>query len=259
MGLQQKGHICCSTVQEDKVVRLCYTQGQRNKALRYLKSKRRTEKAAVDEGINLVQGEMTENSRQSFDLDDFGQYVAAKNARFETLKIHYRRPFGVRAKESRYNAHKRADEGLLELIKDKFGSDCIHIIGHWHDAGRTAKYQQPTVSMGVRNILTSAGIQWYLCDEYKTSSICPFCYSTLEKTDKIRLSSRPHQREKGRTENVHGEKLCVNEACKYTYQNRDNVATRNMYNNAVSWLTTGQGIPPALSIKNGKVNSTQRP
>lgn len=227
---------------KDKVVRLCYSQGQRNKALRYLKYKRRTEKRAVDEGINLVQGAMTENSRQSFDLEDFGRYVAAKNSRFETLKIHYRHPFGVRAKESRYNGHKQADDKLLELIKDKFDSDCIHIIGHWHDAGRTAKYQQPTVSIGVRNLLTSAGILWYLCDEYKTSSICPFCYSTLEKTDKIRLSSRPHQREKGRTENVHGEKLCVNEACHYTYQNRDNVATRNMYNNAVSWLTTGQGI-----------------
>jgi hypothetical protein len=227
---------------DDTVITLRYSQSQRNKTLQSQKHAGRLNQAAANEGINLVQGEMTDSNRQSFDLDKFGRYVAAKNEAFETLKIHYRQPFAVRAKESRYHAHKKADRELLGLINETFGSDCIHIIGHWTDAGRTAKHQQPTISIGIRDLLTSAGISWYLCDEYKTSSICPFCYSTLEKSDKKRLSSRPHQRAKGNVENVHGEKLCANEACPYSYQNRDNVATRNMYNNAVSWLTTGQGI-----------------
>lgn len=129
---------------------------------------------------------------------------------------------------------------MIERLNKTFGDDSIHIIGNWNDSNHTAKLQQSTITVGLRRILQDAGLRWYLIDEFKTSSICPFFNSSLEGNDKERLSASPQRAATGRLRKIHGENVCDNGNCFARYQNRDKVATRNMWRTTMSWLVNGR-------------------
>lgn len=208
------------------------------------KYRARSEEATRDAGINLVFDQMGQSKRKTFDEDELLLFLDVKNDNFETLKAYYSQPFILREKRNRVVGIKAADAILLKELKKTFEHG-IHIAGHWTDAGRTAKYQPPTVSIGIRRLALGDDIHFYLCDEHNTSQYCPAMSDVphelkLADSDKIRLSFRPQQRVQGNKWPVHGEKVCTE--CGKHFQNRDYTATENMMMNAYSWLSKGKGL-----------------
>ncbi|KAI7907664.1 uncharacterized protein BX663DRAFT_528421 [Cokeromyces recurvatus] len=70
------------------------------------------------------------------------------------------------------------DQMLVKRLKKKFGHDAILVIGIW--SASNTKYHEPTRSIGLTRMLKKNGFQIFKTDEYKTSSCCPTCESSLE-------------------------------------------------------------------------------
>ncbi|KAI9259794.1 hypothetical protein EDC94DRAFT_674853, partial [Helicostylum pulchrum] len=100
-------------------------------------------------------------------------------------------------------------------------------------------------------MLRNEGFQFYLLDEYKTSSTCPSCDQRLE-TFKDCISSRPYQRSKNPTVKCHGLLRCKNQHClvdskalteedtKFRLWNRDLAAVLNFRNILISLRESSQ-------------------
>ncbi|KAI7903813.1 uncharacterized protein BX663DRAFT_530526 [Cokeromyces recurvatus] len=83
------------------------------------------------------------------------------------------------------------DQMLVKRLKKKFGHDAILVIGNW--SASNSKYHEPTRNKDLIRMLKKNGFQVFNIDEYKTSSCCPTCESSLE-TFKTVANPRLHKR-----------------------------------------------------------------
>lgn len=125
--------------------------------------------------------------------------------------------------------YDNCDMTLAKDLKEKFGNDSILIIGDW--SAPTQKFHEPTRNKGLLKFLRKSGFSIYLIDEYKTSTCCPFCFSSnLEKFKEVQ-NPRPYQREKHPLVKCHGLLRCKSESClaigKRRIMNRDTAAVLN--------------------------------
>ncbi|KAG1141528.1 hypothetical protein G6F37_007603 [Rhizopus arrhizus] len=85
------------------------------------------------------------------------------------------------------------DQKLVRSLKAKFGQDDVLVFGDW--SAPNVKYQVPTRSKGLIEMLKKNGFVVYLINEYKKSSYCPTCENELEKFKTV-PNPRPYQRKK---------------------------------------------------------------
>ncbi|KAI9260413.1 hypothetical protein EDC94DRAFT_649047 [Helicostylum pulchrum] len=140
-------------------------------------------------GISIV--------KQNFDI--------TKDSTAKEKKV-YRYTQNQKAKELKSTKFRKLHQRFkpTSIQEKKFGNDCILILGNW-SAGH-AKFQEPI-----------RGVQVYLLDEYKTSSICPSCDQRFE-TFKDCINLRPYQRSKNPTVKCHGLLRCKNQQCLVDYK-----------------------------------------
>ncbi|KAI7902720.1 uncharacterized protein BX663DRAFT_536548 [Cokeromyces recurvatus] len=81
---------------------------------------------------------------------------------------------------------------LVKRLKKNFGHDAILVIGNW--SASNTKYHEPTRNKGLIRMLKKNGFQVFKIDEYKTSSCCPTCESSLKKFKTV-ANPHPHKRE----------------------------------------------------------------
>ena len=133
-------------------------------------------------------------------LDDIHEDESSLNRARSILKKLLLLPFR-KMKFSAKIYHDKDDLELVKRLRGKFGKDAILVIGNW--SAPMVKYQEPTRSKGLINMLKKNGFTVYLIDEFKTSSVCPKCEGDLENF-KFIPNPRPYRRKKQPTVLCHG-------------------------------------------------------
>ena len=146
---------------------------------------------------------------------------------------------------------QRSEGRLVRNMKDLFGKKAVYIMGDWSDGGHTMKNNQPTKHKGFLTLFKKNHMKRFLLDEYKTSSVCPYCEQALVKNIKKRQSAKPWR--KGQMENVHGLLGCNNPKCKkqdwtYRYWNRDMASVINFHRIVEGICDSGERPKIARSI-----------
>ncbi|CEG76469.1 hypothetical protein RMATCC62417_11365 [Rhizopus microsporus] len=123
---------------------------------------------------------------------------------------------------------KQSDSRLGKTLKTKFGEDSILVMDNW--GTKHTKFHEPIRGKGMRRMLKKEGLQVYLIDEFKTSSICPTCKDgQLEAFLKIQ-NLRPFRRAKNPVIECHRLLRCTNRQCLQPFPrlwNRDLAAVLN--------------------------------
>lgn len=141
------------------------------------------------------------------------------------------------------------DQELVKKIKNKFGQESVIILGNW--SAPHVKFQEPTKNKGFIKLLKKNGFEVYLMDEFRTSSHCPNCESTL-KNFKTVVNPRPYQRRSKPSVKCHGLLRCTNAACyqeevttsiKHRLWNRDLAAVMNFKKILYYYRRFGQRHP----------------
>ncbi|KAI7900926.1 uncharacterized protein BX663DRAFT_537301 [Cokeromyces recurvatus] len=106
---------------------------------------------------------------------------------------------------------KQSDARLAKTLKQKFGDDCVLVLGNWFASN--TKYHEPIRGVGMRRMLKKEGLQVYLLDEYKTSLFFPECKNgKLRKLSHVK-NPRLHMRGKYPVVEYHGLLRCTNQKC----------------------------------------------
>ncbi|KAJ2499106.1 hypothetical protein GGH96_003766 [Coemansia sp. RSA 1972] len=71
---------------------------------------------------------------------------------------------------SAYINQQRADQLLMNQLRERFSKDAVFILGNW--GAPMAKFHEPIHGKGWRTLLKHAGFDVYLIDEYLTSKTC---------------------------------------------------------------------------------------
>ncbi|KAJ2803502.1 hypothetical protein H4R20_002867, partial [Coemansia guatemalensis] len=142
------------------------------------------------------------------------------NPKWSKRKARKMKPFAGRVPESHplhqklrlaaYWNNRQADDRLARNLHEKFGKDAVLVIGNW--SANMARYHEPIRGKGWRDMLKRHGFTVYLLDEYRTSSICPVCESSLENFQWV-CNPRPYQCNKSPSVKCHGLLRCQNENC----------------------------------------------
>ncbi|KAJ2793313.1 hypothetical protein H4R20_006575, partial [Coemansia guatemalensis] len=111
---------------------------------------------------------------------------------------------------SAYWNNRQADNRLARNLREKFSKDTVLVIGNW--SASMARFHKPIRGKGWRDMLKRHGFTVYLLDEYRMSSICPVCESSLENFRWVR-NLCPYQCNKSPSVKCHGLLCCNNENC----------------------------------------------
>ncbi|KAJ2502615.1 hypothetical protein GGH96_000901 [Coemansia sp. RSA 1972] len=90
-----------------------------------------------------------------------------------------------------YTNRQRADQLLMNRLRERFSQDAVFILGNW--GVPMTKFHEPIRGKGWRTLLKCAGFDVYLIDEHLTSKTCPLCekhISTFHKVKNLRLWMR---------------------------------------------------------------------
>ncbi|KAJ2454193.1 hypothetical protein EV183_001678 [Coemansia sp. RSA 2336] len=120
-------------------------------------------------------------------------------------------------------------------------------MGNW-SAGMV-RYHEPIRGKGWRSMLKRHGSRVYLIDEFRTSSICPACNSSLEMFCKV-PNPRPWRRKKNPKVICHGLLRCKNETCLKSVANYEDSKRRRLWNRDVA--ATLNMLHILFSLRNDK-------
>ncbi len=225
---QNKGDLnYCSTGSKETLLKMRYSQNQRNKETGKKKHRRNLENYKK-ENISILENELelSQHCSKTLDFKKFKDFIKTKNkVNFEIFEL-YQAEFIRKAKLSIYTKTIQSEQKFIKNIKNKFGSPetAIITIGDWSQK-EMMKYHEPTKGKGFRTLFKKAGYQVYLVDEFRTSKMCSKCgceEGICENFFKIN-SPRPWRKEKEQL--CHGLVKC--KICK-TMFNRDLNATLNI-------------------------------
>ncbi|KAJ2677472.1 hypothetical protein GGH99_005808, partial [Coemansia sp. RSA 1285] len=101
-------------------------------------------------------------------------------------------PLHCKLRLSAYINQKQADAWLAHNLWQKFGKDCVLVMGNW--PAPMAQFHKLIRGKGMHKMLQQHGFQVYLLDEYCTSKICPACIEGSLTTFKHVQNPRPYQR-----------------------------------------------------------------
>ncbi|KAJ2500747.1 hypothetical protein GGH96_002500 [Coemansia sp. RSA 1972] len=204
-----------STIEEKKVYR--YTQNQRRVETR----RRKYQKICEDEKTaEIVAAERSLNagSHVVLDLKLFKDHLRARAQVAERLTWFYNRtmchqqdgattpkvPMHHKLKLSAFLNHQRADQLLINRLKQKFSRDAVFVIANlYHELVRgTGSWTPPSCP----TLLKRGGFPVYLINEYLTSSLCPTCENPVSTFHYVK-NPRPYRRTRRPIE------LCTCSAC----------------------------------------------
>ncbi|KAJ2122477.1 hypothetical protein IW147_003345 [Coemansia sp. RSA 720] len=145
-----------------------------------LENKKTAEVAAAERKLNA-------GSYLKTDLKLFEEYLAARADVAVELTRFYnesmcRQRVGAMTPEvslhrklrlSAFINRKRADQLLVNRLRQRFSQDAVFILGNW--SAPMAKFHEPIRGKGWRTLLKRARFDVYLIDEYLTSKTCPIC------------------------------------------------------------------------------------
>ncbi|TPX43590.1 hypothetical protein SeLEV6574_g04958 [Synchytrium endobioticum] len=182
---------------------LRYTSNQRAKETGSRHYRKQREALKSSHGIDVIASNIP--THKTMDLQGYCRYLIYKSATTVSgpRQAFYDSPVHNRYRWKTFVNTQRSEGRLLRRMKEKYGSEFTVVMGDWSDAGRTARYQTSTKTVGWRRFFRRNRIACYLIDEFRTSKLCPDCDSTLEQFAS-RPSSRPWKRTQGAYERVHG-------------------------------------------------------
>ena len=235
---QNKGDLnYCSTGSKETLLKMRYSQNQRNKETGKKKhrktlekhKKQISEKAKLQEDFVDVlekESELSYYCGKTINFEKFKEYVKIKNKINFELFGFYQADFIRKARLSAYTRTIQSEQKFIKNLKNKLGppSSSIIAIGDWSQK-EMMKYHEPTKGKGFRTLFRKAGYKVYLVDEFRTSKMCSKCGcedSICENFLKIN-SPRPWRKEKEQL--CHGLVKC--KICN-TMFNRDLNATLNI-------------------------------
>ncbi|KAI7905688.1 uncharacterized protein BX663DRAFT_429779 [Cokeromyces recurvatus] len=171
-----------------------YTSNQRAKETKSRKF-RKFHQQNKPKTVSDLEKSLTTHSTSTVDPQKYSRYLEARRNASDLLSNYYRSdypgslPFR-KIKLSSYINRKQLDARLPKTLKQKFGEDCVLVLGNW--SASNTKYHEPIRGVGIRRMLKKEGLQVYLLDEYKTSSFCPKCKNRKLKKLPYIKNPRPH-------------------------------------------------------------------
>jgi hypothetical protein len=178
----------CVTKDQDRVLKLRYTQNQRrkeSKSKKYQRSLEQFKAATIIEGQSVVEWETQFSaelevegcSSKTLRFEKFQMYVQYKNRLNNKLLQFYEIFEHRRLKWYGYVNRQKSESRLLNRFKALFGSPDQVVIGIGdYEQHQHRKYKEPVKGKGFRKMFRRAGYKnLYLVDEHKTSCRCHNC------------------------------------------------------------------------------------
>ena len=205
-----------------------YSQDQRRKETKMKKytNIRLGLKHKVLEGKTIIEyeTELSNYNRKTLQIDNFKEYLQAKNKLNHLLFGFYRKEIFRKLKMSAYINTKRTEQKMIQQFQDKFGKpdETILCIGDWEQR-KQMKFKEPTIGIGMRTLFRKRGYQVYLVDEFRTSCRCSNCNGGI--CEKFRVGNHPNPK-KEEIRLIHGLLRCKNGCGLW---NRDRNGASNIY------------------------------
>ena len=144
---------------------LKYAVALRHKAIR-------REAMDMSPRVKEAEEQLSAHSSKTNDPQAFLGYVGCVGQVFATLWAFNAEFEGLRWWVER--RRRSSEDRMCERMKHKFGRDFFLALGNWGER-RQAKGQPPSMTKGIRKVLTRNGIKVVLVDEYRTSKKCYGC------------------------------------------------------------------------------------
>ncbi|KAJ2480726.1 hypothetical protein IWW56_002239 [Coemansia sp. RSA 2131] len=210
-----------STVQEKDVYR--YTRCQQRKETRVTKYKKILENEKTAE-VAALERTLSAGSYIKPDLKLFEEYLAARAEVAVELTRFYNRtmcrqrvgattpevPLHRKLRLSAFINRKRADQLLVNRLRQRFSQDAVFVMGNW--SAPMAKFHEPIRSKGWRTLFKRGGFTVYLINEHLTSSFCPICEERISTFLDV-PNPRPWMRTKRPEVKCHGLLGCQSQKC----------------------------------------------
>ncbi|KAJ2498026.1 hypothetical protein GGH96_004658 [Coemansia sp. RSA 1972] len=213
-----------STVDDKNVYR--YTRNQQcreTRVTKYRKILQDVKKADVAD-IAALERTLSAGSFTIPDLALFEEYLAARPEVATKPTRHYNKtmcrqrdsattpevPLHQKLRLSAYVNRQRADQLLMNRLRERFSPDAVFILGNW--GASIAKFHEPIRGKGWRTLLKRAGFDVFLIDEYLTSKTCPLCEERISTFHNVK-NPRPWMRSKRPMVKCHGLLGCQSQTC----------------------------------------------
>ncbi|KAJ2278596.1 hypothetical protein GGH14_002975 [Coemansia sp. RSA 370] len=100
-------------------------------------------------------------------------------------------PLHRKLRLSAYINRQRADQLLVNRLRERFSQDAVFILGNW--SASMTRFHEPIHGKGWRTLLKRGGFTVYLVNEYLTSKTCPNCEGRISTFLKV-PNPRPFRR-----------------------------------------------------------------
>jgi hypothetical protein len=219
----------CVTKDQDRIVKLRYTQNQRRKETKskeYQRSSEEYKASTIIEGQTIIQWEtqfsqeMNEcrYSYKTLSFEKFQMYVQRKNSLNGKLLQFYEVFEHRKLKWYGYINRQRSEARFLDLFRQIFGPPDQVVIGIGdYEQHQHRKFKEPVKGKGFRQMFRRAGYKnLYLVDEHKTSCRCYNCKDFVKENHVIvggecttfRRCRNPRPWRKGESIIRHGLLMC---------------------------------------------------
>ncbi|KAJ2482397.1 hypothetical protein IWW56_001054 [Coemansia sp. RSA 2131] len=202
-----------------------YTRCQQRRETRVTKYKKILEREKADiVDIAALECTLSAGSYIKPDIKLFEEYLAARAEVAERLTWFYNRTMchqqvGATAPRaslhrklrlSAYVNRKRADQLLVNRLRERFTPDAVFVMGNW--GAPMTRYHEQIRGKFWRTLLKRAGFDVYLIDEHLTSSFCPICEERISTFLDV-PNPRPWMRTSRLMVKCHGLLGCQSQTC----------------------------------------------
>ena len=218
--------------QKPKIVRYSYRQHLREtKRLKYqriIRNHRKEERQVFEELLSEFNGKTVDSIK-------FQEYIQEKTEinkkllpLYADLKFRQYRWYG-------YLERKRAEDKMINKVKDKFGKDVVVFYGDWSARCQIRSFA-PTPNKGIKRKFVE-NFDVYNLDEYRTSKLH---WETEKEGDNLKLKDKD-----GKLRKIHAIKTFTmkKNPNRLGCINRDRNACLNMWKLVSHYLNTGEWLP----------------
>ena len=205
-----------------KGVTLNYTNRTHIRRTKRLKYQQLNQNYKDKNGISKIENKLSDFSSKTCNYDKFKEFIKNKNQINNKLFDKYAKERFRKYKWYSYINRKRAETDLAKDIKNKFGKDCIMLIGDWSDRvnlHNRIKGHVSTPNLGLKRKLAEH-IKIYNLNEFRTSCLN---HKTEEKCENLWLPDK-----KGKMRKIHSVLTYQTENSRMACINRDENAVNNM-------------------------------
>ena len=168
--------------------------------------------------------ELSNYNRKTLQIDKFKTYINEKNRINNILFGFYAKHLFRKLKFGKHINIKRNEQQMINNFRKMYGNPDVVVIciGDWEQR-QQMKYKEPTLGIGMRNLLRKNKYKVYLVDEFRTSCKCSNCEGGVCEKYMVRKNPRPNKAE---MRLVHGLLRCKSGCGEW---NRDRNGSSNIY------------------------------